>query len=144
MKPPFTRLNMVPITLVPSLKHFSKSSHAASLRAFSRLRTISPLLSSYLSMKTSILSPALSSNVRPPTVNSLVAMRPSDLSPTSIVTKLSSILTIVPFTTFPSHVDALHASSNNSAKLCLLFSSVIFTLSCNEDYKKTFLLLLSN
>ena len=126
---------MVPITLVPSLKHFSKSSQAASLRAFSRLRTISPLLSSYLSINTSIGSPAFTSKAFPLPVNSLVAMRPSDFKPTSTVIKLSSTLTTVPFTTFPSQADALHACSNNSAKLCLLFSSVIFTLSCRDTSK---------
>ena len=102
VKPPLTRPNSTPLTRSLAAKAFSSWFQASSRRAFSRLKTASPMAFSTRSRKTSTMSPTLTSAGRPATENSLSGTRPSIFKPTSIKTKSFSTATMVPLTTVPS------------------------------------------
>src|SRR6187455_1798498 len=106
-----------------SLDAFSSTVQASSRRAFSRDSTASPSLFSMRSTKILTVSPSLTSGAPPPLANSLRAMRPSDLRPTSTTTKSLAMRTMVPLTTVPSKLDEPPSDSSRSAANSALAAS---------------------
>src|SRR3984957_4190577 len=123
VNPPLTRPKITPWTRSLAWKFFSSRVQDSSRRAFSRDSCASPFLPSMRSRKTSTVSPAFNSAVRPGAANSFKGTRPSDFNPTSISTMSFSTATTRPLITVPSRPAAEPSdSSRSAAKLSLPFS----------------------
>jgi hypothetical protein len=104
VKPPLTLPLIMPVTVSPFSKAFSRTIQARARLAFSRDRRVSPKPSSIASSATSTLSPTLTSNSPCSLRNCSIGITPSDFSPALTTTTSERMSTTVPVTIAPGRI----------------------------------------
>ena len=118
VKPPFTLLEIIPLTISSLSEIFSRKFQVSTRLAFSRDSKVWPIPLSTASTTTSTVSPTSTSSSPSSLKNSSRATIPSDLRPVSTVIQSLSMATTVPVITEPRSISRPVSSmlaSNSSA-----------------------------